>query len=468
MSAPPLPARLTGLRTLAARCLQPPVGDGRFWIIQVLVILAGTVYWFTLAGSPSAVSWLPPHAALALFLVPVGYAALNFGLSGSLATVGWVVLLGAVSLARNHGPADVSAVGIQVASMIFVAAFVGQRVEHEVRARREAEAAGAAMRRSEARLRGLLDTSPAPTLLVGEDGGVRAGNPAAAALFGRARDELRRHRLSDLIGAHGARAVMAGVEAVQDVGLPGGRDRYLRPVISRIPGSGNGVQVVFLDVSEERARLGMKDAYAAYVVKAQEDERARIAQELHDEPLQQVMQLCRQLDPSASPSDIESTRRLAEQIAAELRRMARGLRPPALEDLGLVAGLRMLVRDTASRSSTGIELVVEGSPRRLDEAIELGLFRIAQEGLRNVERHARASTARLALTFMAERVELTLTDDGAGLRTPIDGPVPADDVAFARGLGLIGMQERASVMGGTFTVRSRPGSGASLRVTIPG
>jgi signal transduction histidine kinase len=155
---------------------------------------------------------------------------------------------------------------------------------------------------------------------------------------------------------------------------------------------------------------------------------------------------------------LREARGVAEGIAEELRRLARGLRPASLEDLGLVTVLRRLVADVDGRDSLQAALRVEGEPRRLDPLVELGLFRIAQEGVRNVERHARARCVEVGLRFAVRAVELTVVDDGRGL--PVAEGEP-------RGLGLVGMQERAALLGGRLEIESRPHAGTRLRALIP-
>jgi len=462
------------LGQLLARSLRPPIRDRRFWLIQVLVILIAALAWTTELTSRRPLD-LPPFEPVALFVVPVVYAALNFGLAGSLATAAWVALLSLPSMLVARGNGDGWGTVTVVALLACVAGFVGQRVEREVLARTEAETARGELRASEARLRSLFENSPAPTLLVGA-GVVRGANPAAAALFGRARADLAGTPLADLVGAEAAAAISTGDRPVFELTDAEGSRRFLRPVVSSQAEAGawprsTVLQVVFLDVSEERRRLGIKDAYAAYVVKAQEEERARIAQELHDEPLQSIIHLYRLLDrlaadpppPEAIGQDLEEARDVAEGIAVELRRLARGLRPASLEDLGLVAGLQRLVNDLGAHTTLHASLEVEGEPRRLDPTAEVGLFRIAQEGLRNAERHARASRVEVRLAFEPRAVTLTVEDDGRGLpeavsRTPSGEP---------GGLGLIGMQERAGLLGGHLEISSAPGRGTRIRAQVP-
>lgn len=459
------------LRDLVARALRPPLHDGRFWLIQALVIVIASAYWAAVLSGRWQLWTVWGGELLALFLLPVVYAALNFGLAGSMATAVWVSVLSLPSVPQAGSAERGSSIVVEVVLFLAISAFVGDRFEREIILRREAEAARGAMRLSEARLRSLFQNSPAATLLVGSEGAVREANPAAAALFGRGRTDLVGAPLADLVGLEPATAIGSGAPPVIELAAGDGRRRFLRPVVSRQPGAGGSAfQVVFLDVSEERRRLGIKDAYAAYVVKAQEEERARIAQELHDEPLQTVVHLYRLLDrlSAAAPGSGEDLRRgldqargVAEGIAEELRRLARGLRPASLEDLGLVAATQRLVQDVCGRGTLHAELHVHGEPRRLDPLLELGLFRIAQEGLRNAERHAGAFRVDVVLRFDAQAVELAVEDDGRGL------PPSAAADGELRGLGLVGMGERAALLGGRLEIDSRPLRGTRLRVVIP-
>ena len=451
------------------RSVRPPIGDGRFWVIQSLVIVIAAAFWAAVLSGRWQLSVFWGGELLALLLLPVVYAALNFGLAGALATAVWVSVLSLPAVPMAHSAERASSTVVEVALFLAVALFVGDRVEREIIQRRDAEAARGAMRQSEARVRSLFENSPAATLQLDPDGAVREANPAAAVLFGRSRDRLVGAALWELVGAESAAAIGSGARPVIELESTAGGRRFLRPVVSRGPGAG-AFQLVFLDVSDERRRLGVKDAYAASVVKTQEEERARIAQELHDEPLQTVVHLYRLLDRLATAPDgraedvragLREARQVAERIAEELRRLARGLRPASLEDLGLVTALNRLVADADGRDSLHAHLRVEGEPRRLDPLVELGLFRIAQEAVRNVERHAQATQVEVGLRFGAEAVELTVADDGRGIPPSIlsDGE--------PHRLGLVGMEERAALLDGRFQIESRPQHGTTVRASIP-
>jgi two-component system, NarL family, sensor histidine kinase DegS len=145
-----------------------------------------------------------------------------------------------------------------------------------------------------------------------------------------------------------------------------------------------------------------------------------------------------------------------------LRRFSRDLRPPILDDLGLASALEALVDDLRRRSSHRLVLTVEGNPRRLAIDTELVLFRIAQAALHNVERHARATEATVTVVFEPDRVLLVIADDGSGFRLPDD----AADLAPGGKLGLLGMQERAQLVGAKLEITSAPGAGTRIAVDV--
>ncbi len=144
-------------------------------------------------------------------------------------------------------------------------------------------------------------------------------------------------------------------------------------------------------------------------------------------------------------------------------RLSQDLRPAALDRLGLLSALEWLASDTTQFSEIVTEVNVIGDVRRLPEEIELVLFRIAQEALRNVWRHSQASNAEITVEFEQDKTRITISDNGQGFN------LPEAMSALARNgkLGLAGMQERAQLLGGTLTVKSQPGEGTSITVELP-
>ncbi|HEX4212720.1 MAG TPA: ATP-binding protein [Candidatus Dormibacteraeota bacterium] len=450
-----------GLGGLFQRIFPPPLGDSRFWGVQALVFLIAFLFWGFGQANHLPID-VPSYVVLCLFVFPVVYAALNFGLAGSLATAAWAVLLSIpFVIAQADGGRYLWADLPQFAIVIFVALFVGDRVEREVNARQRAE-------RTQAALRQLFETSPAPTILLSEQGRLLEANAAALRLFGRSDDNRLPTTLAELVGSEVAHDIVAQQAPSIQLPSPEGDQRFLRPITAPWAASPhNAMQVMFFDVSEEQRRVDRADAYAAWVLRGQEEERQRIAKELHDEPVQTLVHLCRMLDRLGEEAKGETARRqiaevreLATSIMEDLRRTSKGLRPPSLDDLGLGASVRRLATDLEQRMPIKARLRVSGQPVRLGADVELGLFRIAQEAMRNVERHSKASQVSISLSYSRRAVRLRIQDDGTGFDVDTDWTRTGS-------LGLIGMQERASLLGGELEVRSEVGTGTTVRATVP-
>ena len=463
--------------------LRPRIRDRRFWAIQALVVVVAGFHflieslhlWERWQVSESSLMFVP----MTMLYIPVVYAALNFGLVGAVATALLCIVLSLpMPLLFHHGlPAagELAQLGIVAG----IAVFVGGRVDREQEARGRAETAGAASRASEVKYRGLFESSPIPILIVDSGGKILEANPAAGRLFGRPPAHLRNVTTVDLLGPAASHQLF---EQSSDAGqqkdclvlaAAGDSQLYLEPTLTWISDNlGNPVAEIQLrDVTEERHRQAGLRAFASGVLRAQEEERRRIAQELHDETVQQMVLLCRQLDMiegvGGPPSpvlrgELLAARGTAETVIEGLRSFARALRPPTLDDLGLVISVRRLLVDFAERARVEAEVTVVGVERRLPPDEELGLFRIAQEALRNVERHAGASHVGVRIVFGVCQVALEVVDDGVGFTPPT-----ASGFATGSHLGLLGMMERAESLNGTLEIASTRRDGTRLTVLIP-
>jgi two-component system sensor histidine kinase DegS len=207
--------------------------------------------------------------------------------------------------------------------------------------------------------------------------------------------------------------------------------------------------------------------YLQQVTKAQEEERKRISHELHDETIQALVVLSRRLDTLASDKkglpeehrhNLEEIWQQTNDVIREVRRLSQDLRPAALDRLGLVPALEWLASEAAEYSGINTNVSVLGNVRRFPGEVELVLFRITQEALRNVWRHSSASTAKIKVEFEEDKVRITVSDNGKGFK------IPERMVDYARDgkLGLAGMQERAQLIGGTLKVSSREGEGTDV------
>jgi len=218
----------------------------------------------------------------------------------------------------------------------------------------------------------------------------------------------------------------------------------------------------------QAAQEGLRD-YIGAITSAQEEERMRLARELHDDTIQAVIALKQRVQLAQKSVKDQSARQsltelgtLAERTIENLRRLTRALRPIYLEDLGLVTALEMLARETSQVNHLEVEFHQAGQERRLSREAELALYRIAQEALNNVAHHAQARHATLHIAFDKD-IKLEVTDDGVGFSVP-KSPT---DFAPSGHFGLLGMRERADLIGARLEVQSEAGRGTRLIVHAP-
>ncbi len=204
---------------------------------------------------------------------------------------------------------------------------------------------------------------------------------------------------------------------------------------------------------------------------AQEEERKRIARQLHDDTIQSLVALCQQVDytissvkklPPQARENLEKLYEQTEKIMEEVRQQVQYLRPAVLDHLGLISALEWLTSDAEKYSGIPVNLRIIGSERRFTPEAELRLFRIAQEALRNVSKHAQASSAQIILEFADGKTRLSISDDGKGF-----SPLEVSSLWKSGKLGLVGMQERAHLLGCTLSVKSEPGKGTTITIEYP-
>lgn len=210
--------------------------------------------------------------------------------------------------------------------------------------------------------------------------------------------------------------------------------------------------------------------YLGAVTAGQEEERRRLARELHDDTIQSLIAINQQgqlaqmaLDGHPALGQLEEMQGMTAQMIADLRRLTRDLRPIYLEDLGLVPALDMLARDTSTSLNIPVVFKATGSDRRLRAEVELALYRMAQEALSNVARHAHAASAEVALDFGADTITLAISDDGCGF----DVPESPAEMAPEGHYGLLGLHERAELIDGRLTIQSKPDQGTLVTVSLP-
>jgi signal transduction histidine kinase len=200
------------------------------------------------------------------------------------------------------------------------------------------------------------------------------------------------------------------------------------------------------------------------LVQVQEEERRRLALDLHDDALQRAVLLTRQLKSSAEAGRVEAHwSEAVNEITLSLRAICTGLRPPMLDDFGLGSALEWLVNSLRARSELNIflEIAPAGAAfERMEPDLALALYRVAQEALNNILKHAGATHAWVILEQAGGSIRLEVTDNGVGLKPGDPGQGPSIS------LGLLGMRERLAPWGGQVSVESAPGGGTTVSATI--
>jgi PAS domain S-box-containing protein len=326
--------------------------------------------------------------------------------------------------------------------------------------------------------RALFESAPDGILVVDRNGVIRDANAEAVRLFGWSRDQLEGQPIEVLVPEdvrghhHGHRERYADQPSRRPMGIG------MELTAQRQDGSTFPVEISLnqMDAGEESFtvatvrdvsdRKRLRD-FGAGALRAAEEVRARIARDLHDDTAQQLsahlirLRLMEQAsDDKERQKHVAALRAGLQETAEGVRRIARGLRPPELEDAGLLAALRSHAR--VLRESHGLEVQLDADV--VDSLVTpdglLVLYRIIQEALTNAARHAGTGSASVAVRAADRYIEASVADQGRGFhpgRTAIEG----------RGLGLMGMRERAVMVGGLFEVESRPGEGTRISVRIP-
>lgn len=444
--------------TLLRRILHPPVHQLPFWIIQISLLVIVGVHYLADVRPDLIGNALPTGVPVAVLVIPIGYSALRYGLVGSTATMTWAIILWLPDLLLPHDQGHVTDDILNLSIVVLVAIIFGRRIEKEQVNQSRAFAVEAGYRR-------LFESNRSPILVLNQEDIISDANPAATGLLG------------PLVIGQTGHAVLGDVDFDQPSGhvltLVNGHDYRLDVVAMPLAPSDQRRQLNLEDVTEERSEERRSRQFARQIIQVEEDQRRQLARELHDEPLQLFLHLARRLEtlgsvrgvPSEVVTGLNEARRQSLDAASRLRTLARDLRPPALDQLGLVAALSSLVAHLDKEDNLSAHLEVQGAARRLMPDVELGAFRIVQESSNNTLRHAKATHLNVIVAFHEDRVELTVVDDGQGFDTSDSGP--SGPSGPAPSLGIMGMRERARLLGGTLSVYSTLGVGTVIQAALP-
>ncbi|KKM11862.1 histidine kinase [Clostridiales bacterium PH28_bin88] len=220
-----------------------------------------------------------------------------------------------------------------------------------------------------------------------------------------------------------------------------------------------------LEEMQQRQSLGIR------VIKAQEEERKRVAREIHDGPAQSMANLvmraeiCEKLlevEPGVVKHELSELKSMVKASLQDVRKIIYDLRPMALDDLGIVPTLKRYMAEFEEKHGLDVDFSVTGQEQRFSNALEVALFRIVQEALNNVYKHAQARQVSVKLELMPEKVNLVVIDDGKGFH--LDKVMAESDKDT---YGLMGMRERVELLDGIIRINTSPGRGTKIAVQIP-
>jgi two-component system sensor histidine kinase DegS len=428
------------------------------------------------------------------FLIPITYASFIFGLKGGIASLvaaGFIMMPRAISISLVPADAILESSGVIIVGGVVNLWFYMHR--KNIAQRRSIE---------EALVR-IIDGSSIPSFVINKQHKVTHWNTAIEALTGIKREEIigtdeqwrafyheKRPIMADLIvdgasedeiatyyknGYKKSQLIDGAYEAEDWFSAPG-KDRqchhFTASPIRNHGGEITGAIETLENITERRKAEENLRYYLQEITKAQEEERKRIARELHDSSAQNLIALLHQLDNLLTDktklpvSEAKALWGFYEQIRdtlQEVRRFSRDLRPSILDDLGLLPALEWVTEDLKSTYWIEVDLKVLGNERRLFPETELLLFRIVQEALRNIAKHAEATRAEVEVKFDEDKITITVSDNGKGFEPPesFGALTPTGK------LGLAGMQERVQLLGGRLKLESEPGKGTKIFVEAP-
>ncbi len=377
---------------------------------------------------------------------------------------------------------------LEIVAFILAGIFLVAGIIFLIRARgyrRQLKASQHELKESEDSYRYLFENAHDAIWLHDLEGNFITVNKATEKLTGYSTGELGGMNVKSFLSeeslelAHQIRKKLLNNEAVeqpyeQRIFRRDGSEAYIQLTTSLVFDKGKPVAFhhIARDITEQKRMNENLRFYFQQATKAQEEERKRISHELHDDTIQSLVVLSRQLDALANDQGLsqENRARLEElwhrtdSILQGVRRLSQDLRPATLDRLGLLPAVELLASEVTKYSNVVTKINLLGKEHRLPEEVAIALFRITQEALRNVWRHSGATRAEITIDFSNGRTRITVSDNGKGFHVP----EKMSDLAKQDKLGLAGMQERAQLVGGTLTVQSQPGKGTTVTVEAPG
>jgi len=480
------------VRYLSLSQLTKDIRRPGFWLILALLVLITLPHYHEVLRLPPSFIPIISHVGLdrhaferILYLAPIAGAGFLFGWRGAFVTslAALACMLPRVIFISPHPMESLfETSAVFIVGNVLSVSFASLRKEREYRTR--LEVAQQELQATGERYRELFESAHDAIWLHDLEGNVVAANKASANITGYSLEELSTIKSDNLF----AEDCLEDINQVEDSLLKNGTPGHLseakiirkdkseahiqlstNPVFSN--GQIIGFQHIARDITEQKRIQENLRFYLHQVTKAQEEERKRIAREIHDESVQSLASLAHKIEALTTekrrlPKDIihylEGLWSETKSIMDGLRRFSHELRPGVLDQIGLGSALELLVEELGREQNVSTSLEISGSERRLASEIEVALFRIAQEALSNVRRHSGAKKAAIKLLFTSKKVKLTVSDDGRGFQLP----KVLGDLANEGKLGLLGMQERTLLLKGKFSIESIVGKGTKVVVEV--
>lgn len=464
----------------------------------VLVILAHYPEQFRLdavVNLSSSSAWFTRHTIDRVFLlVPITYASIVFGLRGgivSLVVAFLIMMPRAIFVSSATADAILESLGVMAVGILI--AFWSSKYNRNLAERRWIEDI----------LAKTIEGYPIPTLVIDKEHRVTHWNTALESLSGIKKNEVigtsdqwkafykyKRGILADFLvdgadekeiqlmyknSAFKSALLEDAYEVIfffPDQGIRGRWLHFTASLLKDSRGEVSGAVETLSDITERKNAEDNLKFYLKEITRAQEEERKRIARELHDDTAQNLIALLHQLEnilndkndlPLKEAQTLWGFYERIRDILQEVRQFSRDLRPSVLDDLGLLPALEYITEDIKSNYWIDINLVVIGTERRLSPEAELLLFRIVQESLRNIAKHAKASKAEVRVEFSMDKVQISIVDDGIGFEVPEN----LGDLPQSGKLGLTGLKERVQLLGGNLKIKSELRKGTSIFIEAP-
>jgi PAS domain S-box-containing protein len=476
-----------------SRKISQTIRNPGFWIIIVLTILISIPHYVTSLTHPALIIRFLNGFSISretfervLFLAPIIWAGFIFGWRGSFYISIFnvaIMLPQAIFFSPNVGDAIFEVAMVFSVGNVLSLGFASLRREREYRKR--LETARRDLMVSEERYRKLFENALDGIWIHDLEGNFTSFNQASEKIIGYTTEEIKKMNAREFLSpesldlAHDVRKKLLNNEPVeqpyeQRVFRKDGSQAIVQLSTSLIMNKGKpvGFQNIARDITgQKRMNENLRD-YVQQVTRAQEEERKRISHELHDDTIQALIALSRQLDALATAKGIpeefrEKLEKLwsqADNIVHGVRRLSQDLRPAAIDRLGLLPAIRWLAEESERYSGIKTRVNVIGKEYKLPEESAIALFRIIQEALRNVSKHSGATRAGIIVEFHNRKTRITICDNGKGFK--LSGQV--GDLARLGKLGLAGMQERMQLIGGSLSLESVPGRGTTITVEAPG